>query len=404
MSVACALCRWVMPMLLLLAAPCPHARAADGNELQSIGAIQTGQAGAGVASPQDATWSLLNPAALVDLGRRVDLSLELVYNDFTAKPRGAPFVVNPFAGTLRDHNIFVIPAVGIVIPLGEGVFGAGLYGNQGARADYDRPRTVFGILGNGDRRIQFEIVRIPLSYGRRLGNGWALGASVVPVVARLRSDSITPTLRTARGDYHWDQSLGVGFQVGVYRKWDDWSFGANYSSRIWMDDFDLYERDAVRRNFDLPEKLQLGIAYRPAPKWEVLLDYKWVHWSQVHGFGALSTRGGVLWEDQHILKAGVSWDVRPDWTLRAGVSWGEPPIDASAVIPNALAPPLSTWHIAAGVSHAIGARSSLHAAVSYVLPESMTDNGRGDLFSFFGRGTRVEYVEAGVVVQYSRRF
>ena len=90
--------------------------------------------------------------------------------------------------------------------------------------------------------------------------------------------------------------------------------------------------------------------------------------------------------------------------LRAGLAWGEPPIDASAVIPNALAPPLSKWHLAAGVSHTLGPRSALHAAISYVVPESMTDNGRGDLFSFFGAGTKVEYAEAAIVVQYSLAF
>ena len=390
--------------LLLLLSAAQHSHGADGNELQAVGAIQKGLAGAGVASPQDATWSLLNPAALVDLGRRVDLSLELLYNDYSAVPRGVPFVINPFAGKLRGHNVFVIPSAGIVWPLKKGTLGIGIYGMQGARANYDRPRTVFGLPGNGDRRIQFEIVKIPISYGLRLGNGWALGASVVPVVARFRSDSITPALRTARGDYHWDQSLGVGLQLGAYRRWERWSFGLNYTSRTWMDDFDLYETDQIPHNFDLPQKLQLGVAYRPSPNWELLLDYKWIDGSHVPMFGKISTSGGLMWDDQHIVKAGISWDVRPNWTLRAGLSWGKPPIGEEAVIPNALAPPLSEWHIAAGLSHQFTARSSLHAAISYVLPESLEDNGRGDLFSLLGAGTKIEYTEAAIIVQYSFQF
>ncbi len=381
-----------------------HAHGADGNELQAVGAVQKGLVGAGVASPKDATWSLLNPAALVDLRRRVDVSLELLYNDFSAVPRGAPFVVNPFARKLRDHNIFVIPSIGIVWPLKKGTLGIGVYGLQGERVDYDRPRSAFGLLSNGDRRMQLEVVKIPISYGYRFDNGWALGASVVPVVTRLRSDVLTPFLRPARGDYHWDTALGIGLQLGVYKHWEYWAFGANYTSRTWMDDYDRYETDLARRNLDLPQKLQLGLAYRPSPNWEFLLDYKWINWSHVHGFGAISTRGGLAWNDQHIVKTGVSWDVSRKWTLRAGLSWGKPPIGDDAVIPNALAPPLTEWHVAAGFSYKLDERSSVHAALSHVFPEERTDNGRGDLFSVFSRGTKVDYAEDAVIAQYSLRF
>lgn len=378
--------------------------AADGNELYGIGAISKGLGGAGVASPRDATWALLNPAALVDLERRADLSLELLYNRVGAEPRGAAIAANPWAGRLRTENLVPIPEFGVVWPWGRGAIGAGVFGIQGNMVEYARPRTTLSLLTNSDRRSQYEIAKIPLAYGHRFDNGWAVGAAVVGAFTRFRTDSITTNFVPTRGDNRWDVALGAGLVFGMYRRWDAWSVGAAYTSRTWVDDFDRYEADLLRWNFDLPQKVQVGVAFRPAARVEALLDYKWMDWSQVKLLSNATTHGGLGWRNSHIVKAGLEYRVNDRWTLRGGVSYGKAPVRAEYAFANAITPAISEWHLGAGVSYRVNARRELHIALSYGFPESMTDTGRGDIYSFLGRGTRIRYQENAVTVQYSLAF
>jgi long-chain fatty acid transport protein len=377
---------------------------ADGNELFGIGAIQKGLGGAGVASPQDATWALLNPAGLVDLDRRLDLSIELFSNRVWSQPRGFPLAANPWAGEMRVGNVVPIPSGGMVWPLARGTLAFGVFGVQGNVADFPRPRTTLSLLANSDRRSQYEVARIPLAYGYRFDNGWAVGGAVVGAVTRLRIDSITLALRPTRGDYHWDVAFGAGFELGVYKRWEHWSVGAAYSSRVWMDDYARYKSDLVRWNFDLPQKLQAGVALRPHARLEVLLDYKWIDWSATKLLGNSPIHGGVGWRDQHIVKAGFAWEVDARWSLRSGVSWGEAPVRRQFSFANALTPALAEVHVALGASYRLDDRTTIHGALAYAPRKTASENGQGDIFSLLGHGTTIGYQENALIVQVTRKF
>ncbi|MBI3118344.1 MAG: hypothetical protein HYZ00_06645, partial [Candidatus Hydrogenedentes bacterium] len=131
--------------------------AADANELYAIGAVQKGMGGAGVASPQDATWVLLNPAAIVDLEPRIDVIQEFLRVELESRPRG--IARNPFAGELHDSSIVPITSLGVVWEGKHGTFGFGGFGMEGNKADFPSPRTIPGLLGNGDRRSGYEVGR-----------------------------------------------------------------------------------------------------------------------------------------------------------------------------------------------------------------------------------------------------
>lgn len=104
------------------------AYATDGTSLIGIGALQKGTAGAGVASPQDMTWVLLNPASIIDLGCRLDVNLEVFAPYRTIKPRG---LFGSNTEESYDDNIFYIPSMGYSKSCGGGewAWGIGLMGS-----------------------------------------------------------------------------------------------------------------------------------------------------------------------------------------------------------------------------------------------------------------------------------
>ncbi len=400
----CILVWRLLAGVCLMALCGPVVWAADGNELHAIGAIQLGLGGAGVASPYDATWVLHNPASMVDLECRADFNFELIRIDVKAEPKGFSLAANPFAGEQRDIALIPIPSFAVVYPLARGTLGFGVFGMQGTMQEYAEPRTLLALWGNGDRRSNFELVRMPLAYAYRFDNGWAIGAAAVPVAARFRTDSITLRLAEAKGNHSWDYAAGFGVQLALYKRWAKWGLGANWSSRVWMDDFDKYKDDVLTSNFDMPQEIQAGVAYRPAPDWEILVDYKWIEWSETNMLGRRTVEGGLGWQNQHIGKLGVNHDINDRWSVRTGVSIGESPIQDEAIFANALTPGSARRHWGVGASYVINERMALHAAFSHTFPESRSDNGRGDIFSRLGRGTSIGYAEDEITLGYSLKF
>lgn len=377
--------------------------AADATELFALGALQIGNAGAGVASPQDASWSLLNPAALVDLDRRLDTHLEMVFATFQGEPGGTPLASNLFAGEMHDNKFIPVPSGGVVWPLKTGTLALGIYGVQGNRVDYPYSRSTLGLPIHADRRMHQDIVKMPIAYGYQFDNGWSLGAALVPAVSRFRTDSLTLRLLPTSGNNEWDWSFGAGVKLSVYKRWDKWSLGGTWTSRTFMTKYDKYD-DIQFWSFDLPAKLQAGIAYRPIPKLEFLLDYKWINWSSINVLGHRTIGGGLGLDNQHIIKTGITWKANDRWTLRGGVAWGSDAIQDGFVFANILTPATTQWHLGTGVSFQLNEHSSFHLAFSHALPNERVDNGRGDLFSYLAKGSRIAYEEESVTLHHTLHF
>ncbi len=392
-------------VLTLLVCACPLASyAADGNELIGVGAVQQGTVGAGVAYPQDSTWSLLNPAGMVELGKQLDLSLEFLDIHRGYRPRGFPLIVNTTAVKLADGSGVWIPSFGMIWPLSEkSVLGFGNFGVQGNVADFSKPRATLAIPTNGDRRSQLEIARMPLSYAYRFDNGWALGGSVLAIASRFRTDNLTLRLRPTEGDNEWDYAFGVGVQLSVYKRWEHFALGGTWRSRQAMEPYKRY-RDLFKWNLDLPQTVQAGFAFHVTEKLHLLADYKWQNWSAIKQMGEPTPRGGLGWDDQHIYKLGVVYDLNPKWTLRAGASHGNSPIPDEGIFSNATTPALAENHVSIGFTHRLTERSEFSFAWEHSFMEERTETGKGDLFSKIGKGTRASFQEDGVIVQYTFKF
>lgn len=383
------------------------AHGTDGHQLIGIGALQKGTGGAGVASPKDSTWTLLNPASLVDLEKRLDFSFEVFMPYRYIRPDGPLLIpmANRFAGKMDDDSIFYIPAMGAVFPKDNHAFGVGLFAVNGMGVDYSRSRTLIPrIFGNNfDRRTEYGVAKVALAYAYQFENGWALGAAANLDYARFKSDMLTLNFWETSGGNRWDDAFGGGLTLGVYKNWERWSFGAAYTTPNWMETMGKYE-DLLPDPLNLPQTFQIGLAYDITPSLEAVLDYKFIDWSGVNQIGRAPFRGGFGWDDQHVVKGGLTWQVDPKWTVRAGVSYAKSPIDEEVVFANALFPAIVELHATAGLSYALTENSDIHVAYKHAFGNELTDSGKGDIFSFVGRGTDIYLEEDSVTVEYSYKF
>jgi long-chain fatty acid transport protein len=345
----------------------------------------------------------MNPASLVDLDRRLDISVEWFAPSRHITPSG--LFGNDLGGRMSDDSWFYIPAVSLNLPTEQGAWGLGLYGVSGMGVDYERSRTflprIFGL--NFDRRTEYSVARLVGGYGHEFSSGWAVGAAMSVDYARFRTDMLTLSFWETRGDYEWDGAFGVGVTLGVYRKWDRFGFGAAYSSPHWTEKFDDYD-DLLTKSLNVPQGFQVGVSYDITPDLEVVVDYKYINWSGVSQISDEPLEGGFGWEDQHALKAGATWKINDRWALRGGVSYAESPIDEEHVFANALFPAIVETHVTTGVSHAFSEDSALHVTYMHAFDKELTEDGHGDLFSILGRGTEISLEENSLTVEYSWRF
>jgi long-chain fatty acid transport protein len=391
---------WAVLFLAALCATGP-ARASEGPYLSGAGPIQMGTTGAGAASPKDSAWMLINPAGIVALERRLDSYVMLADIRRTVEPKG--LLANPFAGDMSDASGAVFPGMGLVLPFEWGTLGFGTHGIAGTQVDYPRPRAVLGLPTNSDRRFQYNVLHLPITYAYQFDNGWAVGGSLIPILSRFRSDTLTTNLRPPEANFDWDKEVGLGFNVGVWKKWDRWAVSAMYSSRIWTRAFSEY-KDLLKSPLDLPPELRLGVAWQATETLELLLDYRFIHWRDVAIYETSNREGGVDWRNQHLVKAGAEWQARPKWAFRGGVTYGESPIKEETVFVNALYTAFSEWHFGLGATYAMSDRSEFHVALSHSPETGLTDNGQGDLFSKLGRGTKADYRETIVTLGHTWKF
>ena len=358
----------------------PLAMATEGINLVGIGPRQQGTAGAGVAAAQDSTWLVLNPAGLADIEPGADASFQVF-----GPSRTIHSTANPGAGRQKDDSAFFIPSLSAAFPLsvrGNQALGIGLHGSSGMGVDYDRPRIGFS---EGDTRTELAIAKLIAAYARSFHNGFSLGAGPVVVLDRFRTNMETSRSgppSAAAGD-HWDDATGVGAIFGVNQRLNErFRIGASYVTEQAMEkygDYDILFLDSL----NLPQQLTAGLAYRLPRDVEIALDYRWIGWGRLKTFG-----DQFGWEDQHIVKAGATWQATERLTLRVGISHGNSPIGREDVFANALFPAIMETHVATGASYRFD-RFALHFAYIHGVEEELSASGPPEA----GGGTSVSMVQ-----------
>jgi len=120
--------------------------------------------------------------------------------------------------------------------------------------------------------------------------------------------------------------------------------------------------------FAWPQKVGLGVAYKPIPKLELAIDAEWINWAATMDRMAMNLTGGtndninrmvgssniaaglpLQWDDQVVVAFGSQFEVAEGVTLRLGYRYGNNPVPAQTVIP--IFPALVENHVSAGVGY-----------------------------------------------------
>ena len=387
--------------------------ATEGINLIGVGPVQQGTAGAGVASAKDSTWLILNPAGLTDIRPGIDASLQVFAPVRTINAADTSYRANPdgtgSVGTLEDDAAFVIPSISGSFGCchGEnGFIGLGVYGTSGMGVDYDYNRVSQDPLGQpqqtGDKMTELSVAKMTATYAYKAGDsGFSIGAGPIFVISRLRTDMLNPNTG-ALSSGGWDTAYGVGAIIGVNQNFGALSIGGSYMSEQYMSEFDDYN-PLLGDSLNLPQQLTVGAAYNVLDNLELALDYRWTGWDE------LTTLGDTFgWENQNIVKAGVTWGVSEALTLRGGISHGKSPSPDNQVFANALFPAIMETHLACGVSYA-WEKWSAHLAYIHALEVTQTESEGVDFTAAGGgandgQGTEISMYQNSLTAGVSYNF
>jgi long-chain fatty acid transport protein len=382
------------------------AYATDGYFMNGYGASQTALAGAGVAYSQDAMAISLNPAGLVNVDDQTVAGMA-IFMPFRSYSAGANGSVTCSAAAPCDavapgthnsgNNWFPVPDFAWTKHLGQDtVLGIGLYGNGGMDTRYSN--TVFPFPGSyGPTGVDVNQAFMSVSLAQRFGQ---FSVGVAPVLAMqtfnafgLKGFAPFSSDGTNLSNNSYAFSYGGGVRAGLeYDVSSSLRLAVAGTSRIYMTNFDIYKGlFAGGGNFDIPASITAGVSYDVRPNVTVMADYKHIFYGDVASISNPSTNQtafgssngpGFGWHDINVYKFGVDWRYNPAWTLRAGYSYNDSPLNSRDIMLNILAPATVQHHFTGGFKYKWSERLDLEFSAMYA-PEG-TLKGTGTLIPYGG--------------------
>ncbi|MBL1265833.1 OmpP1/FadL family transporter [Methylomicrobium sp. RS1] len=390
-------CRTTIALAILGGMPVVS-EATNGYFAHGYGARSKALAGASTARPLDAFAAAINPASIAYLGDRLDAEIELFsprrHYTVDGTPTLAPGAFPLNNGTVEsDSEWFPVPAIGGNYRIDDQqAIGLTLYGNGGMNTDYvatPNPLCPFpggsGTFCAGTTGIDKAQAFIVPSYAHTFWDGkLSLGIAPIFAIQRFKARGLSSFAPFSSDPEHlsnqgYDYSFGGGVRVGgLAELTPGLRFGASYKSRITMTELDDYAGlFANQGEFDIPESFNFGLAWDVTEQITTSFDVEHIRYSQIDSVGnpmlpnlltkRLGDSGGpgFGWKDMTIFKFGTEWRPNTDWTLRAGLSYGEQPIPESEVLFNILAPGVQEWHLTTGFSRAIADKDEVSFAFMY---------------------------------------
>jgi len=343
------------------------AHATNGYFSEGYGAKSQGQAGVAVAWGQDSLASASNPAALADVGERVDLGLT-----WFVPSRSSAIVGNQFGNDAsysgNATRNFFLPEFGYSRPISDAVTaGIAVYGNGGLDTDYaSNPYARFGATGHAGVGLEQLFITPAASWKASATQRFGVALNIAYQRFSAKGLGVFSAFSSDPGhvsDQGNDSSVGTGLRLG----WSGelapgWTLGASWASKI-SGRFSRYRGlFADAGSFDVPENYALGLKFAPAEDWTFGADLQKIRYSRVAAVGD-SIRGllqgtplgasggpGFGWRDVTVLKLALSHAVSPDLVLRAGFSHGRQPVPAGETFFNILAPGVVENHATVGAT------------------------------------------------------
>ena len=394
------------------------ASATNGYYAHGYGIKAEGEAGAGIAFPQDSLTIATNPAGLVEVADGFDAGLDVFL------PRRETTLVQGGAAQTYDGNdtgTFYLPSLGYSHHLSPKLaLGVALYGNGGLDTDYaSNPFSRFGATGSAGVDLQQAFLSPAIAYeiatGQTIGLALNVGyekfkAKGVGLFAGFSSD---PPNVSDRG---YDSAFGLGAHVGWIGHLNQYvALGATWQSKTYFGKLKRYSGlFADGGGFDAPSTYGVGAAFTPTDAWTVALDWQEIEYSKIASVGnsiaslfsgvplGANNGPGFGWRDVSVVKLGVTFRASEQWTVRAGVSNGRQPVPASQTFFNILAPGVVETHLTAGLSWKPNATNEVSFSVLHA--PKKTVNGAGSIPAAFGGGeANVSLEETSIGIGWSHR-
>jgi long-chain fatty acid transport protein len=409
------------------------ATATNGYFTHGIGTKNKGQAGAGVAQPEEAIAMATNPASAALVGERMEIGAAIFspMRGFETSPslangNGGAFTLGPNEVD-SSREFFMIPHFAKTWSYGDdSALGVAFYGRGGMNTRYGAdgsatfdpdgpgpagPMTFPGAYGGGATGVDLSQALLDLTYARRVSETWTVGIAAVLAAQNFEIKGVgpfAPFTRTfaAAGGMAFPENLtnngheltfGAGLKVGIHGALTPRvSMAFSYQSEISMDEFDDYaDIFAEQGGFDIPANIKFGLTFQPRENLSLSFDIENTAYSDVASVGnplvnifSCPTAGaggsdlesclggdngaGFGWDDMTTYKIGAQWNNGSDWTWRAGFSHGGQPIDESEVLFNILAPGVMENHITFGFTKPHGENNEWNVALMYAPEESVT--------------------------------
>lgn len=404
----------------LLALGASSALATNGYFAHGYGVKSQGMAGASTALAQDGFAGANNPAAAAFAGDRLDVGASL-FNPERSASRTTP---EGSQTAQSGHEVFLIPEFGYNRRLSDQIgIGLTVYGNGGMNTSYPAESNGYNMLGGqGKLGVDMSQLIVAPTLAYKLSESHAVGVSPLLVYQRFAVRGLQAFAGMSQDsskltNNEHDSSTGFGLRLGYQGQLGNQiTVGAAYSPKIDMGRFDDYRGlFAGSGDFDIPENLNLGVAWQASPALLLALDYQRINYSGVASVGGTSqvpaqlgsaNGPGFGWRDIEVWKLGAQWQANADWTLRAGVNRGQNPVTAKDVTFNILAPGVMTTHWTLGATYRLSASDEL--SLSYMRAPEQSVSGVSMFDPMYGGQGQVRETirmkQQLLGVQFSRRF
>lgn len=365
--------------------------ATNGWFAHGYGVKNKGLAGAGIALPLSALAAATNPAGMVFVGHRYDISVALFSPNrqytVTGNPSGFPGTFGLTPGTVESGSkAFIIPALAANWMLDDNSsIGVSIFGNGGMNTNYNT-KTFYGSTPTGVNLMQLFIAP---TYARKLAAKHAIGVTAILAFQLFKAEGLQAFGSFSRDaskmtNNNNDNSLGYGARIGYQGEWlPNVSVGASYQTKSMMGAFDSYAGlFAEKGDFDIPANWSAGVAIKASSALTVVFDVQQILYSGstsvnnplsnlIVGSKLGDDNGpGFGWEDMTIFKGGLQWQ-SGGWTWRTGYSSGEQRIPKSEVLFNILAPGVIEQHATFGFTKATGNSREISLSVMHAFAKSV---------------------------------
>lgn len=436
-----------LPLALAAAAVAgsfPGAALGAGFQLMEQNASGLGTAFAGSTTlAEDASTIFFNPAGLVYLDRQVAAVGSLIRPSARFRDQGSTnFLGQPATGGDGGDagGWAAVPAFYYAQPLGPRLSaGLGINSPYGLRTRYDADfQGRFQALKSDLRTIninpslayratdrlsvgigfsaQYSRAELTRAIDLRAACFQALGPAACtasPALARLGEGSV----RVKGSDWSFGWNLGVLYDVS-----DATRVGFAYRSRIRhsLDGTATFGgipapfsaspslgNSGARADLDIPDSWTLGVVHRLDPKWTLMGDVSWTHWSRFKELSVRFDNGAPAstieqnWRNTWRLALGVTYQYAPALKLRGGLAFDQSPVP-DATLRIARVPDERRIWLSLGAGYRIGKAHAIDVGYAHLFVKDAridhAEPGSGTLVGQFRGSANI------LAAQYTYRF